>query len=156
MWIYDCSTSCVFHVWGYSYLCMFVCVCLGEFRVMHVCVCVCVYKQEFKKKEQKCRRKEEYSGLMGVFRCSVMEQISTGPCMPACVVYSHTLLETHDTPQSWGSVNLWKQQGKRKRWMRRQTGKHEVGMPSHKRRASVFWDEQSLFPQPPSHQPWRC
>lgn len=66
----------------------------------HACVRACVQTRVAEEAKKQEEEEEEYSGQMGVFRSSVMEQISTGPCMPACVVYSHTLLETDNTPQS--------------------------------------------------------
>lgn len=83
-----------------SKVCMHTCV--SVLQVMHVCACECVCVQRRVPKE--VVQEEEYFKLMGVFRCSVMKQISTAPCMPASVVYLYTLLESHNTSQSGGST----------------------------------------------------
>lgn len=105
---------------------------------MHACVCL---------QKKKVVEEEEYFGLMGVFRCTVMKQISTGPCMPANVVYSRTLPESHNTPQSRGSMNPGKQRGERGE------GEMEAETGEHTRRASAWSRLRRFLLSPPLSPP---
>lgn len=90
MWIYNCSPMCVFHK-----------VC--------ACGCVCTNKNSRKSsiggKEEE--EEEEYSGQMGVFRCSVMRtDLNRSLHTSQCCIFTYTSVLTHNTPQSRGSANL--------------------------------------------------
>lgn len=77
---------------------------------------------------------------MGVLRCSVMEQNSTGPGMPACAVCSYTPMESYNTPKSWGSVSSLKQWGE-EREMDAETDKrtHSWHVRSQEEGLCVLW-----------------
>lgn len=109
-----------------------VCVCFRS------CMCACVCANKSCRRSR--RRRKSAPGRwepLGVLSWNRSQQALA--CQPVLYIHIHFWRQTMQ-PKAEAQQIRESGGGKTERWTQKQTGKHVVGMPAHKRRASVFCD----------------